>query len=140
MVQPRSFHGRKRQPPPVIDLRRNLGPQIQRQFAFAGVLNRGAQTFLVGRENDGLFSPARNRDIPLVRVRRRTISRIGEQNGIHRLALRSVGGDRITSVEETLCGRESFASSGIVIDHQRTVFIHPVYRNQFTVVQGNAFD
>ena len=52
-----------------------------------------AKLLLVRREDADAVPSARNGHIPLLRVRRQLDGRIGEQEVIHRLALRTVGCD-----------------------------------------------
>jgi hypothetical protein len=75
---------------------RNIaGREFHCQWAMTGAGDILSKLLLVRRYDEDAAPPARNRHVPLLRVRRRLDGRIGEQNIIHRLALRTVGRDRV---------------------------------------------
>src|ERR1039457_6640871 len=63
------------------------GRKFQRQRPVTGTGHIFTELLLVRRENADATPPARNSDIPLLRVRCGLHGRIGKQNVIYRLAL-----------------------------------------------------
>ena len=73
--------------------------EFERQGALTGARDAPAQLRLVGREDMNAFAAPRNGDVPLLIIRGGAHRRIGEQDVINRLALRSVGCDRVAADE-----------------------------------------
>src|SRR5580692_7283371 len=69
--------------------------KLQRERPVAGANQIFSQLNFVRREDSDAAPTARNGDIPLLSVGCRLDSGIGKKNVIHRLALRTIGRDRI---------------------------------------------
>lgn len=75
------------------------GGEFHRQRTMAGASHVLAQLLLVRREDADAASPARNGHIPLLRTRGGLDGGVGEQNVVHRLALRTVRRDGVAGQE-----------------------------------------
>ena len=64
--------------------------KIERKFTLAAANYRMSELIFIGRENLDALSASRNRDIPLLRVRRSADGGIGKQHMIDSFPLRSV--------------------------------------------------
>ena len=82
-------------PKPMLSARDKTGRKFHRQWPMTGARDILTKLLLVRRENADAAPSARNGDIPLLRVRCRLNGRIGEQDVIHRFALRTVGRDSV---------------------------------------------
>jgi uncharacterized protein YndB with AHSA1/START domain len=72
-----------------------LWDQVECKFTLAAAHDRLSQLLLIRREDLNALSASRDRDIPLLRARRRANGGIGEQDMIDCLALRSIRRDGI---------------------------------------------
>ena len=66
---------------------RGMRDEIESQFTISAAGDGTAQLLFVGGENSDAISPARDGDIPLLRVRRGTHGGITKENVIYGLAL-----------------------------------------------------
>src|SRR3984893_12287038 len=66
------------------------GEKIERKFTLAAANCRMSELIFIGRENLDALSTSRNRDIPLLRVRRSADGGIGKQHMIDSFPLASV--------------------------------------------------
>src|SRR6202049_2433216 len=69
------------------------GKKIERKFTLAAANYRMSELIFIGRENLDALTASRNRDIPLLRVRRSADGGIGKQHMIDSFLLRSVRRD-----------------------------------------------
>src|SRR2546425_5831502 len=94
------------QPIPKADAtaRNETGREFQGQRSVTGARDILAELLLVRCENADTAPAARDADIPLLRVRGGLNRRVGEQNVIHGLALRTVGRDGIAQQKLTVTG------------------------------------
>src|ERR1700680_2381311 len=71
------------------------GKKIERKFTLAAANYRMSELIFIGRENLDALSASRNRDIPLLRVRRSADGGIGKQHMIDSFPLGSIRRDRV---------------------------------------------
>src|ERR1700726_1524027 len=82
------------------------GKKIERKFTLAAANYRMSELIFIGRENLDALSASRNRDIPLLRVRRRTDGGIGKQHMIDSFPLRSVRCNRVAAKKLAIVRRK----------------------------------
>ena len=93
-----------------------------------------AKLDFIRRENLHALAPARNRDIPLLLIRRGFDRRIREQDVIHGLALGGVGRDGVAAHELAVIFRQHPA----IIQSDASVGMNFLHRHQFAIGEPDA--
>lgn len=91
--------------PPAAFLRN----QIEREFAIARARNRLAKALFVRCEDFDAFSPSRNGDVPLLRIRGGAHAGIRKQDVIDCLTLRTVRRDCVPALKLPIMWRQNSA-------------------------------
>jgi hypothetical protein len=118
---------------PIPKLPASLVAQLTREFhcqrSVTCACNVFAKLFLVRREYADAAPATRNRHIPLLRIRGRLNGRVGEQNVVHGLALRTVG--RHSVAREKLA--EAFIQNTPVRQFNAAIGVERLHRDKLTV-------
>src|SRR5581483_9064589 len=103
--------------------------EVERELSLTTAHDRATQLRFVRRENLNAFPAARDRDVPLLRIRRCADGRIGKQDVIDSLALRTVGRYGVAAEELAIARRKHAA----VVQSDRPVCLDLRYRDNFAI-------